>query len=60
MGLSPYCTLPLNAPQMKCLVTVIACFVLVSMSAQTPYKLDSESDNLVDFNDSLVGGKDSY
>ena len=38
---------------MKYLVTVIACFVLVSVSAQTPYNPDSDSDNLIGFDDLL-------
>jgi hypothetical protein len=38
---------------MKYLVTVVACFVLVSVSAQTPYNPDSDSDNLIGFDDLL-------
>ena len=38
---------------MKYLVTVLACFVLMSMGAQTPYNPDGDSDSLITYNDLL-------
>jgi len=38
---------------MKHLLTAIACFFALSMSAQTPYNPDSDGDNLIGINDVL-------
>jgi len=38
---------------MKHLLTAIACFLALSMSAQTPYNPDFDNDSLITFNDML-------
>ena len=38
---------------MKHLLTAIACFFALSMSAQTPYNPDFDNDSLITFNDML-------